>query len=138
MDISVSPDAWVAKTDDLQKNVMATKPGTTVPMKVLRNKQERTLNVTIDELDLDAEQNQRVARNNGGILTEEQIGSLVDYLSSDFTKEANAAPHGSGSSLALPVSSPVLQRSPQTNAANTGAAAPGVSLGLSPLKDPQH
>ena len=78
------------------------------------------------------------ARNNGGILTEEQIGSLVDYLAGDFTKEANAAPHASGSSLALPVSSPVLQRSPQTNAANTSGAAPGVSLGLSPVKDPQH
>ena len=28
-----------------------------VPVKVLRNKQEKTLNVTVDELDLDAEQN---------------------------------------------------------------------------------
>ena len=37
--------------------VVATKPGTSVPVKVLRNKQEKTLNVTVDELDLDAEQN---------------------------------------------------------------------------------
>ncbi len=34
---------------------MATKPGTTVPLKVLRDKQEKTLNVTVGELDLDAE-----------------------------------------------------------------------------------
>ena len=41
--------------------VVATKPGTTVPVKVLRNKQEKTLNVTVDELDLDAEQGTRAA-----------------------------------------------------------------------------
>jgi serine protease Do len=56
----------VTKTDDLQKNVVATKPGTTVPIKILRNKQERTLNLTVDELDLDAEQTQRTGRNNNG------------------------------------------------------------------------
>ena len=28
-----------------------------MPVKVLRNKQEKTLNVTVDELDLEAEQN---------------------------------------------------------------------------------
>jgi serine protease Do len=46
----------IANSDELVKTVVATKPGTTVPVKVLRNKQEKTLNVTIDELDLDAEQ----------------------------------------------------------------------------------
>ena len=35
--------------------VVATKPGTTVPVKVMRDRQERTLNVTVDELDLEAE-----------------------------------------------------------------------------------
>jgi serine protease Do len=48
----------VVTSDDLVKNVVATKPGTTVPIKVLRNKQEKTLNVTVEELDLDAEQQQ--------------------------------------------------------------------------------
>jgi serine protease Do len=38
--------------------VVATKPGTSVQVKVLRNRQEKTLNVVVDELDLDAEQNQ--------------------------------------------------------------------------------
>ena len=54
----------VNKTDELVKMVVATKPGTTVPVKVLRNKQQRTLNVTVDELDLDAEQTQRQSRSN--------------------------------------------------------------------------
>ena len=38
--------------------VVATKPGTTVPVKVVRNSREETLNVTVDELDLEAEATQ--------------------------------------------------------------------------------
>jgi serine protease Do len=45
----------VKTRDDLVQEVMATKPGTTVPLKVLRDKHEKTLNVTIGELDLDSE-----------------------------------------------------------------------------------
>jgi len=45
----------VRNRDELVRTVVSTKPGTTVPVKVLRNKQERTLNLTVDELDLDAE-----------------------------------------------------------------------------------
>ena len=46
----------VASRDDLVKMVIATKPGTSVPVKILRNKQEKTLHVTVEELDLEAEQ----------------------------------------------------------------------------------
>jgi serine protease Do len=49
----------VKKNDDLVAMVMATKPGTTVPLRVLRNKAEQTLSVTIDELDLEAETSQQ-------------------------------------------------------------------------------
>jgi serine protease Do len=48
----------VSNNDELVKMVVATKPGTSVQVKVLRNKAEKTLNVVVDELDLDAEQNQ--------------------------------------------------------------------------------
>jgi serine protease Do len=48
----------IANNDELVKMVVATKPGTSVQVKVLRNKQEKTLNAVVDELDLDAEQNQ--------------------------------------------------------------------------------
>lgn len=41
--------------DKLVQMVTSTKPGTTVPVKVIRDKQTRTLNVTIEELDLAAE-----------------------------------------------------------------------------------
>ncbi|HEY7290870.1 MAG TPA: trypsin-like peptidase domain-containing protein [Vicinamibacterales bacterium] len=47
----------VGNNDELVKMVVSTKPGTTVPVKVLRDRQEKTLNVTVEELDLEAEQN---------------------------------------------------------------------------------
>jgi serine protease Do len=58
----------VASRDDLVKMVTATKPGTSVPVKILRNKQEKTLHVTVEELDLEAEQ----AAQNGGRSNPEQ------------------------------------------------------------------
>ena len=54
----------VANSDELVKAVMATRPGTSVPVKVLRNRQEKTLSVTVEELDLDAEQAQAAGRRN--------------------------------------------------------------------------
>jgi serine protease Do len=39
---------------------VALKPGTTVPIKVLRDRQEKTLNVTIGELNLDTEDEREV------------------------------------------------------------------------------
>ena len=42
--------------------VMATKPGTTVPVTIVRDKQRQTLNVTIDELDLEFEAGGESAR----------------------------------------------------------------------------
>jgi serine protease Do len=47
----------IKNNDELVRMVVATKPGTSVGVKVLRNKQEKTLSVIVDELDLDAEQN---------------------------------------------------------------------------------
>ena len=55
----------VKDSDSLVAMVVATKPGTSVPIAVFRNNQRRTLNVVIDELDLDAEQ-ARTARRGGG------------------------------------------------------------------------
>src|SRR6202163_261608 len=46
----------VPSSNELVKMVVATKPGTSVPVKVMRDKQEKMLHVTVEELDLDAEQ----------------------------------------------------------------------------------
>jgi serine protease Do len=53
----------VRRRDELVSFVVSTKPGTTVPVKVLRDKQERTINVTIDELNLDQETTRSARRN---------------------------------------------------------------------------
>jgi serine protease Do len=45
----------IKNRDQLIRLVTGTKPGTTVPMRVLRDKQEKSLNITIEELDLEAE-----------------------------------------------------------------------------------
>jgi serine protease Do len=45
----------VASRDELVQMVVATKPGSTVPVRIVRDRAERTVNVTVDELDLDAE-----------------------------------------------------------------------------------
>ena len=45
----------VENTEDLQSKVVATRPGTTVPVIVLRAGEEVALNVTIEELDLETE-----------------------------------------------------------------------------------
>jgi serine protease Do len=52
----------VTTRDELVRMVVATKPGSNVPVRIVRDGKERSLNVTIDELDLESEGN--VARNN--------------------------------------------------------------------------
>jgi serine protease Do len=51
----------VGDNAELVSMVVNTKPGTTVPMTVIRDKQRKTLNVTVDELDLEAEAGGRVS-----------------------------------------------------------------------------
>jgi serine protease Do len=46
----------VKDSDSLVAMVVSTKPGTSVPFVIYRNNQRKTINVTIDELDLEAEQ----------------------------------------------------------------------------------
>jgi serine protease Do len=48
----------VPNRDDLVQTIVGLRPGSTVPLKILRDKQEKTLNVIIGELDLEAEGNQ--------------------------------------------------------------------------------
>ncbi len=45
----------VKNRDELVATVVNTRPGTTVPIKILRDKQEKTLSITVDTLDLDEE-----------------------------------------------------------------------------------
>ena len=45
----------VKNRDELVATVVATRPGLTVPVKILRDKQEKTLSLTVGELDLEDE-----------------------------------------------------------------------------------
>jgi serine protease Do len=51
----------VTNRDELVRMVVATKPGTTVPVRIVRDRAEKTVNVTVEELDLEIEGN--VSRN---------------------------------------------------------------------------
>ncbi len=73
----------VPDRDELVQTVVALKPGTTVPVKVLRNKQEKTLNVTIGELDLESEGGQQALEGEGGEDTSEGFGIALGNLTAD-------------------------------------------------------
>ena len=91
----------VTKYDDLVKTVIATKPGTQVPVKVVRNnKDQKTLTVTVDELDLDAEQN--LAQNRGN-------------------NQAPQEEHGTGFGLTLQDLTPAAARRLQMPSGQSGA-----------------
>jgi serine protease Do len=57
----------IKNSNELVSMVTATRPGTSVPVRLVRDGRERTINVTVDELDLEAEQgaNQQ-SRSRGG------------------------------------------------------------------------
>ena len=56
----------IRNRDELVSMVTATKPGTTVPLRVVRDRQERTISVTVEELDLDTEASALRSDNRGG------------------------------------------------------------------------
>ena len=75
----------VADRDELVRMVVATKPGTTVPVRIVRDRQERSINVTVDELDLEAEST-AVARNR------ERDGSGADEPPASALRLENISP----------------------------------------------
>jgi serine protease Do len=56
----------VTRRDELVNHVTATKPGTTVPVKVLRDRKEVSLNITVAELDLENETSRTARRDDPG------------------------------------------------------------------------
>jgi serine protease Do len=78
----------VRNTDELVATVVRTKPGTTVPVKVLREKQERTFNVTVDELDLDNESTRNRATRETSSEPDEEEAEKFGITISQLTPEA--------------------------------------------------
>src|SRR5215467_501123 len=93
----------VPNRDELVKMVVATKPGTSVPVKILRNKQEKTLTVTVEQLDLDAEnQTPQTRRSNN-------------------QREDSSETQGSGFGLTLSNLTPQISRRLQLPSGRAGA-----------------
>jgi serine protease Do len=81
----------VKDSDSLVAMVINTKPGTTVPIIVFRNNQRKTLNITVDELDLDAEQGRQARRGGGGADQNEPtatgFGMSLEPVSPDVARD---------------------------------------------------
>ncbi len=56
----------ITRSDDLPAMVASTTPGTTVPVRVLRDGKDRTFNVRVEELNLDAENNRQADAGGSG------------------------------------------------------------------------
>ena len=79
----------VGATRELQNRVVATRPGTTVPIRIVRNGEAVTLDVTIGELDLDAENRTvRVASEE----TSEGFGITLQDLTPDMIGSLRVPP----------------------------------------------
>jgi serine protease Do len=110
----------VTDNESLISMVIASKPGTTVPFTIVRDKQRKTLNVTIGELDLDAEQGSRSARQQREQPTETGLGMTLEPITPEVARELNV-PGGRGGAIV----SDIERRSP---AANAGVAPGDVIL----------
>jgi serine protease Do len=65
----------IRNRDELVSMVTATKPGTTVPVRIVRDRQERTISVTVEELNLETEASALRSDNRGGGAPQEETNS---------------------------------------------------------------
>ena len=83
----------VKNRDELVATVIATRPGSTVPVKILRDKQEKTLSITVDELDLEDEGN-RAAEQRTAVEPDEEpsqgFGITLSALNADTARRLRA------------------------------------------------
>ena len=90
----------VKNRDELVATVVGTKPGATVPVKILRDKQERTVNLTVDELDLEDESNRardtREARNEPDEESSQAFGITISTLTPDIARRQRAPSDAEG------------------------------------------
>jgi serine protease Do len=94
----------VSDSDALVAMVVSTKPGTTVPVTIYRDKQRKSLNITIDELDLDAEAG-RLARRGDSTEpepTQTGFGMEVGPITPEVARELEL-PRGRGGAIVTDV-----------------------------------
>jgi serine protease Do len=84
----------VKNRDELVATVVTTKPGSTVPVKILRDKQEKTVSLTVEELDLDEEGNRAAEQQRTSTEPDEEpsqgFGVTLSVLTPDTAKRLRA------------------------------------------------
>jgi serine protease Do len=94
----------VKDNDALVAMVVATRPGTTVPLTVYRNKQRQSLSITVGELDLDAERGRTAARPETDTEpTSTGFGMDVEAITPEIARELEL-PRGRGGAIVSSVS----------------------------------
>ena len=103
----------VADNEALVSMVVATKPGTTIPVTVVRNRERKTLNVTVEELDLEEEAGTRTARGDrpNAEPSDAGFGLTVEAITPEIAREAEL-PRNRGGAIV----SNVERNSPAFNA----------------------
>jgi serine protease Do len=97
----------VKDSDSLVAMVVNTKPGTTVPLVLYRNNQRKSVSITIDELDLEAEQNLS-ARRTAPNAPESQptatgFGMTLDPVTPELARRIDLPPNVSGGAIVTDV-----------------------------------
>jgi serine protease Do len=77
----------VNRSDDLPQIVAATAPGTTVPVKVIRDGKERTFTVRVEELSLDAEANRQADAGDPGGDTGAGFGITLNNVTPELSRQ---------------------------------------------------
>jgi serine protease Do len=132
----------VTRSDDLPQMVAATAPGSTVPVRVLREGKERTLNVKVEELDLGTETARQADAGAAGGDTGGGFGITLNNLTPELARqfEVPASTRGavvtsvdpdSPAARSLQPGDVILQvnRQPVTGASDASAALRAVPAG---------
>jgi serine protease Do len=119
----------IADRDELVQMVVGLKPGTTVPVKILRDKQEQAVNVTIGELDLAAEGNPET-RPDTADNTSEGFGLSLGSLTAERARRLGV-PAGTAGAL-------ITDIDPESSAARSGLRPGDVILQVNrqPVESP--
>jgi serine protease Do len=82
--------------DELITIVTATKPGATLPIKILRDKKERTVNVTVEELDLETEGAGAAGEEGGEQEAGGGFGLTLGNITPSMSRSLRLPPNSSG------------------------------------------
>jgi serine protease Do len=132
----------VGRSDDLPQVVATTAPGSTVPLKVIRDGKERTLNVKVEELNLELETDRQADAGGAGGDTGAGFGITLNNVTPEIARQFEVPANTRGavitdidpdspSARVLQPGDVILQvnRQPVASANDASAALRGVSAG---------